>query len=337
MKKKILCMLTVVVLMLSTLCACSPKASSCSLSIDGNIIPVGTLLKVNGNAVSLFEYRYYYVLAKETLDGGDDAYWDSEDADIEAFDELVMDNVKYYYALKKAVSDLGLKLSSANKKNISTNVKNFKKNTMNGMNYKEYLDSLYMDEYLLEQYYTQQEYYSVLREYYFGEGGPNEVSKQDVVDYVSENYHRYKQIYIRYDYDGTETNKQFAYSLVDQLENGADFDVLMNKYTRDPTASSNPNGYYAQIIEGSTLTDTLSALEINGISGVKENEHGYFIYKRLDMDNDVYTNLDTFRENMELEFISSVLQAYVENADVQIVSEYYNSISFETLLYEDKE
>ncbi len=337
MKKKILCILTVVVLMLSTLCACSHKVSSCSLKIDGNFVPVDTLLKVNDEAVSLFEYRYYYVLTKDTMDGGDESYWESEDTDIEKFKELVIDNVKYYYILKKAVSDLGLKLTSENKKNIKNNINSFKKTSLNGMTYKEYLDSLYMDEYLLEQYYTQQEYYSLLRNYYFGKGGSKEASKEDVFEYVSENYHHYKQIYIRYDYDGTQTNKKFAESLAEELQGGADFDVLMKKYTRDPTAASNPNGYYAAIVEGSDLSKRLASLEINQVSGVYETEHGYFIYKRLGMDNDVYTNLDTFRENMEIDILTTVLQPYMDNAKIEIISDYYNSISFETLLYKEEE
>ena len=54
---------------------------------------------------------------------------------------------------------------------------------------------------------------------------------------------------------------------------------------------------------------------------------------RLGFDDDVLKNIDTFREEMENNFLDDLLEEYIDKQNIEIVSEYYDDISFETLLY----
>ena len=312
---------------------CTKKMEVQSLLIEGEYVPVDTLLKIDSREISLFEYRYYYSMIKTDMDLGDEQYWEKNEGSLEELKKTVLEHIQYAYAKYELADALGIELKKENRNNVNSLLKEYKAASGSNEAFENDLKDAMLDEALFRKLLESDELSSMIYDYYFGDNGVNQLSTSDILNYVYENYIHYKQIYVRFDYDGTQTNKQLMDSIIEQLDNGGDFTTLMKKYSRDPNVSSYPNGYYAVKNYDSDLVKHLSALEEGTYSGVITGTSGYYIYLRLGFDDDVLKNIDTFREEMENNFLDDLLQEYIDKQNIEIVSEYYDDISFETLLY----
>ena len=65
-----------------------------TLTVDGNVVDVPYVMKINGNEISLDEYRYYYLNLKGKMDGGDDSYWTDNTEAEEKLKQTVLDTIK---------------------------------------------------------------------------------------------------------------------------------------------------------------------------------------------------------------------------------------------------
>lgn len=333
MKKKIVCVFSVLCILAFCVAGCTKKMEVQSLLIDGEYVPVDTLLKIDSREISLFEYRYYYSMIKTDMDLGDEQYWEKNEGSLEELKKTVLEHIQYAYAKYELADALGIELKKENRNNVNSLLKEYKAASGSNQAFENDLKDAMLDEALFRKLLESDELSSMIYDYYFGDNGVNQLSTSDIQNYVYENYIHYKQIYVRFDYDGTQTNKQLMDSIIEQLDNGGDFTTLMKKYSRDPNVSSYPNGYYAVKNYDSDLVKHLSALEEGTYSGVITGTSGYYIYLRLGFDDDVLKNIDTFREEMENNFLDDLLQEYIDKQNIEIVSEYYDDISFETLLY----
>ncbi|MBR5809187.1 MAG: peptidylprolyl isomerase, partial [Clostridia bacterium] len=88
--------------------------------------------------------------------------------------------------------------------------------------------------------------------------------------------------------------------IFDRVQNGEDFDALMNQYSEDPGLSTNPDGYVFGT--GEMVAEFEQATDSVGFGGIAfcKSSFGYHIIKRLPISyeeakdavkNQVYTNL----------------------------------------------
>lgn len=330
-KKNIAYIFIAVMLLLCCTVGCTAKPTTWSLIIDGNEIPVDTVLTVNSEKISLFEYRFYFASLKETADNGDDSYWLSNQ---DARDKLIKDTlnaIRYDRAKVELAQSLGIKLTKEDKTAINNYVKKYK-SMYTDKEWQDLLDESYMDEAFYTQYNMESLYDDKLEDYYFGNESGNKLTVSRVFDYMQEYYH-YKYIYVKFDYDNTDTNQKLIENISQQLADGAKFEDMM-VYSRDYTEDYANKGYYIKKEGVSPVIDNVSKLEVGEISNIIKQDNGYYIYKRYDItEDDAKDNLAEFKEQYMSEFISKKVMEIVEKQKIEYISEYYNKISIETLLH----
>lgn len=331
MKKKIACYFVVTLLIVGCMVGCTSKMTVWSLLINGEEVSVDTLLSINSEKISLFEYRFYFNAIKLAADNGDDSYWISNQ---DARDKLLsdtLDAIRYDYAKEELAKSLGLKITRSDKKTIKKYIKETK-SVYTADKWQEMLDSAYMDEVLYAKYNYSSMYTDKLEEYYFGSESGNKLTVSTIYDYMQKYYH-YKYIYIKYDYDETQTNKNLAENIIEKLANGAKFEDLM-VYSRDYSEDVAKTGLFILKDGTSPIIDAVSKLEIGQSSGIIEQSDGYYIYMRYDItENDAKQNLQDFKDEYMSDFISEKVNEFIKKQNIEYVSEYYNKISIETLLH----
>lgn len=331
MKKKIICLFFTAFFVMSCMAGCTDKMTTWSLVIDGENIPVDTLITINSEKISLFEYRFYFASLKETADDGDDSYWVSNQ---DARDKLIKDTlnaIRYDYAKAELAKSLGLENNKNDKSTINSYIKEYK-SMYTSSEWQDLLEDSYMDEAFYRKYNLEMLYDSKIEDYYFGDNGEYKLDVSKVLEYMQGYYH-YKYIYVKFDYDDTQTNKELITSLSEQLANGAKFEDLMI-YSRDYTEDFAKAGYYMKKDGVSPVIDAVSKLEVGETSEIIEQDNGYYIYKRYDVTEDeAKQNLTEFKEQYMSEFIAEKVNEFVKKQKIEYVSEYYNKISIETLLH----
>ncbi len=333
MKNKLKFLFSAVIACLVLFAGCTPKMTVHNMLINGEYIPVKTLFTVGSYDVSLFEYKYYYEYYKLNKDLGKDSYWDEHKDEIGEVKELALEDIKLFYATLMLADELQLELTKEQKKDIDTMVSNLIASYGSRDDFNAAMLESGLDEALFRKMAEKDEYESLIYDCYFGKNGTNKFTFDEVSSYAKENFARYKQIYMRLDYDGTTTNKDLMESIVEQLKNGESFDTLMKKYSRDPDVSSYPDGYYVHNESESFQKEYVFALEENSLSEIVVDDGGYYLFIRLPMGDDVSKNIDNFRAEMETEFYLNKLDETMAKQDIKF-TEYYDKISFESVLYD---
>ena len=86
--------------------------------------------------------------------------------------------------------------------------------------------------------------------------------------------------------DDREENRALAEDILARLQNGEDFDTLMNEYSEDTGLIYNPDGYYFFRGEMEETFEAASfALEEGEMSGIVESSYGYHIILRCKKEN----------------------------------------------------
>lgn len=331
MKKKTVCLFLTIILVISCAVGCAKKTTTWSLLINDKEIPVDTLITINSEKISLFEYRFYFASLKSSADNGDSTYWVSNQDARDKLSEATLSAIRYNYARTELAESLGIKLTKSDKSTINDYIKTYK-SMYTSEEWQELLSNSYMDEAFYRKYNLEGMYDTKLREYYFGDEGIYKLDLSTIFEYMSGYYH-YKYIYVKFDYDNTDTNKKLIESISQQLADGAKFEDLMT-YSRDYTEDYAKKGYYITQNGVSPIIDEVSKLEVGQISEVITEDDGYYIYKRYDLtEDDVRQNLDEFKEQYISEFIDARVDEVAEKQKIEYVSEYYNKITIESLLH----
>lgn len=332
--KKLTAFILTVAVMLTCFAGCTKKMTVQSLYIGGEYVPVETLMTIDGAELTLFEYRYYFAKAKASMDGGDDSYWvTNEDARQELL-ETTLELVRYEFAKEKLYGDLGFKITRDMWKSIDAYIKAYR-SSMTDDQWAEILEKSYLDEALFRRMNAKNAYDPELSDYYFGVGGQIKLKLADILEYMQEEYYHYKYVCIRKDYDGTTVNLDLINDIQERAAKGEDFDALMKAYSRDYATNATKNGNYSPVDgENSVIIAVLAALEEGEVSDVVEFEGSYYVYKKLPIvEKDAQTDYDVFKAQYISDYIDGVINEIIEQQDIDIVSEYYEDISVETLLW----
>ncbi len=117
--------------------------------------------------------------------------------------------------------------------------------------------------------------------------------------------------------DAKETVHSKAEEVKTKIENGEDFDLLIDEYNNDPLMMKNPDGsYFTKGNKDLLYEETAFALEIGETSDVIYTSEGACIIKRLELSEDyikrnLYTLIDSYSEgifNIMLEDAASRLE-----------------------------
>lgn len=200
--------------------------------------------------------------------------------------EIAMNNLKYI-EIGKAV---GIKLTSEDKKDITTYKKQFKNQFGSDDNYKDYLKTNNIKDSFINMLCESMIYQSKLSEKIKKE---IPVTEEDISNYFKENqgelnheYRHAKHILIltknmqtgeEFSEEKKEEARQKAEALLKRAKSGEDFDELAKEYSEDPGLDTHPDGYVfgdgEMVSEFQNGVDELDDGEI----GFVESNFGYHI------------------------------------------------------------
>lgn len=246
-------------------------------TLSGCARPIGadeTVMTVNGSAILMNEYRYYYLSNKAQMDQGDVAYWtknaDKADSLKETTDSVVLQNAAYDVFL----AEKGYTATADDQAAVDAQVETIRSYYDSDEAYRQALT----DAYLTEELYRKMtlRYHLIYRYLY----DTNSVSHPDEIA----NYIRVKHVLVKVNDDRSDEEAlALAKQIAEEARNGADFDELVAKYGEDPGMENNTDGYYFTD-DGSMVQefqDASFALREGEISDPVKSTHGYHVIQRL--------------------------------------------------------
>lgn len=112
-------------------------------------------------------------------------------------------------------------------------------------------------------------------------------SDEAAIDYIYGNFIRTVHVYIRNDEgDKIEDNKKLANAIKLKLENGEDINKIILDYSEDQTLDASIGRYFTNNTYSEEYENVAFALDIDEISEVVETSTGFYVIKRLTMDDE---------------------------------------------------
>ena len=324
-------------LSLTLLAGCNQQKTSPYLVVDGKEVAVPYVLKVGDEEISMEEYRYYYLNTKaqaEMYMGSD--IWETSP---ELADQIKLTSesmIRQSRAIRKLAADNNVSLDEEDQKTIDERLASNKESAGSEEEYQEALKNMYVTEDLLREFIGDDLLLTKTEETLYGPGGSEEITDQDVMDYVRNNYVRAKHVLISKSETGDETEdaqaKQLAQSIQARAAAGEDFDSLIKEYGEDPGTEYYPDGYV--FTKGEMVEEFETAayeLAENGISDVVETSYGYHVLQRLPItDEYLQENMAMYRQTMMDEKITPMLEEAYNNLTVE-TWENYDQITPDTV------
>lgn len=306
-------------LALICLCACTgaeaPDAGY--LLQDGQKTTPAYILALDGKEVSFAEYRHFYLNTKTDFDAGEESFWTEHPEQKEALKETVLSYLKESYAALFLADEYGIVLNDADLANISKTIRTAKEE-LGDAGFRDQLAAFYLDMATYEKMQNNNALYDKLYDSLTAPGGALSVDANQYMDYLSENYVCYAQIYVDFEqgegtisYERTQTVADEAYT---RLQSGDDFYAVAFALSDDADMTAHKNGYLRKK-EGfdEALLAALSALEENAYSAPVLTATGFYILKRLPIS-------DAIAEEYE----SEVLDGYEDATGAHINGLYEN-------------
>lgn len=303
---------------------------SCKPSNSANGSAPLVEMKVEGDAVPENLYQFIFRYVKYQLDQGDEAFWKQENGSVDQekltqLKQQTEDEIRQIYALRKLAEQNNVSLDEQDKQSMADSMSDMidqygGEEALVADLQKNGLDLEVYQEFFLEQ--------SLL-----GNNLLLALYRDDIVEQVDPSrFFRAQHILIKFPDDTSESaastaadsastaekknhedERKRAEEILKRLEQGEDFDKLMQELGEDPGATTHPEGYY--FIEGqmvSAFYEATKALKENEISGIVESEYGYHIIKRLPV---VEAELIQYLKSTDalLQYVGSEVQEDFEN------------------------
>lgn len=265
--------------------------------------------------------------------------------------DAVVHNVKMSLICDKLFDDYGLKLSSSVAETIDDYLDDFVTEYANGSKtvFNSALSAYGINLKMLREIYLRDERASSVFNYLFGSGGEMELTDEDRLEYLNENYIRVRHIYVNnkytyaYDEDGipiyTTEGMHQTVSLSDdeiaakneviaaidtELEAGGDFEEIYEAFSEDQYYE---NGYYLTLDTDFVDDVVTSAFDLEIGECIKiESDVGVHYIKRLEMDEtpwsdeanaDFFDGYDTtVADHLFTEYVESFIDEIVVHEDV---------------------
>ena len=284
--------------------------------VNGEKLTPDYVLELDGKKISFEEFRYNYLLQKETALQGKSAeeaaaYW-TEENEKKLLDDTV-EAIRNEHAYLEFAASNNIVLTEEDQKTIDTQIQQAKGAYGEATLLKQ-LQGMYIPDYdfyrlLVERNTLTQNY---IPEFFYGENGTRLFDDAQLDAYVQKNhgctmreyyenkYLRAKHILIKFVSGETADSCPQTLSKInavyEELQNGLDFDEGIKKYNEDPGMSANPDGY---LFKEGTMVDEFYkgtlALEPDSYSQPVKSSHGFHIILRLPLTDE---GMETIKQEM---------------------------------------
>lgn len=230
-----------IVMALSLIAGCAKTAKSARLKVDGKTVKMDSIMTIDGEAVSLDLYRYYYYIIKNNYDQGDESYW-TENADAQqTLKDDVLNNLKSVVAIKTLAEANGVALTDDDMQTVEDQVDATIDQLGGYSAYVEALEAQYMTDEVYRQLMENDLRSNALYAKLYGKGGEYELSESEMKEIIASDYIRAKHVLIA---KTTENAAEIAEEVRQKAAAGEDFDELIAEYNEDPGMTNSPDGYY---------------------------------------------------------------------------------------------
>ena len=256
---------------------------------ESPIIKRKNVMTVNGHDVSSDEFEYF--LSNEILDyvyyyGGD---YFADQNNFAGILDYVSQEITFYYAFLDWAAENGYTVTDEIRETVRTTMEENKAEFDSPEQYEDYLKSIYATEDII---FKTECMFQCLNGYYDHlldpDNGPYAASAASLAeDPELFNIYGAKHILVLTEERTDEEALAIAEDILRQLDEGADFDELMNEYSEDTGLEYYPDGYTFQ--EGEFVDEFYNAtkeLEIGQRSGLVRTDYGYHIILRIEPDRD---------------------------------------------------
>lgn len=293
LKTRAAALLLAALMLLSLLSACATKPYV--MIIDGMKIRQGTYAYYYG-----YSYANYYSTYGES-----------------AVNYYALTSIHQYVAVYRLFEKYGLQLDDADQQAIEA-ARAAKIEELGGQGgYAAFLKTIGLTDKLYREILAITPMYDKLKALLYGEGGSEYMSREEIrADYAALCAH---EVHIFISTANVETVEDQDALLAKAEEAharaaaGEDFTALIQEYGEDPYMAEHPEeGYYiAQGDTGdTTFENALFALEVGQISDVVTTTSGFFIFKRLPIEED-YLDSVFADESMYDSYIDSMFNYYL--------------------------
>lgn len=266
----------------------------------------GVALTVGDVEMSASEFAYYIYMCKVQLaqeqgvtltdEAAEKEFLDTKNGDVTnrqvICDNAVKEAEKLLVQYNKAV-EMGLELTEDDSARCVNDITSMKTQMGGAEAYEQQLAQLGTTPRAFEELYKKNIVASKLFDK-LSTDGTLEVTDEQTSEYIKNNY--VKAAHILFSMMDTSTNemydeatiaskKQLAEDTLKKINDGEDFNKLMNELSEDPGLETSPDGYV--FTKGEMVPEfeeTAFGLEENKVSGVVETSYGYHIIKRLPLE-----------------------------------------------------
>ena len=304
--KKRLAALATAAVMAASLAGCAD--TSYVLQADGENINAGIYLDYMFGAMQQQIYMWQYTGVTEN-------FFDQKVGEQTFEDYLLttaMDQTKHYAAVEKLFKESGLKISSEDMKSINNSISDTW----------ESLSELYEKEGIskdsLKKTYVSSKKEEMLFDYYYGEGGKEAASKEDLEKYMNDNYLRFKAITIYKSTNEDETQKEAENKEKQELfekykektadVSFADFDALIDEYNQE-TAATDEDTADEEIVDDTSEGEDGSSTDEGSSDNSSEADSS------SSADDSSSSDESTADESTESEVTESVSSFEAENSE----------------------
>lgn len=335
MKKRLVSLFLLVAAVLCVFSACGKDTPvpEGHLRIRGRDVETDWILKVDGKEISADEYRYFFmnIAYTYTIETEGEYPWTDEEND------AVMGAALEYVILNKALFDLaesyGITIDDEDIAAIEEKMAETKVEYGGEEAFAEVLAS----NYITPGYYAELLRSTVIQEklslYLTGNGGMFDVSEDEMIDIINDEYICVRYLKLNFDEEGSTEKKDKIAEYASLIGNKDDLITYINIYSEDVTMKNNSNGLYLTLGDGDdTLFYAASELEVGEISPVIEGDMGYYIVLRQPVDVDYITeNAESFIVSYQERKIGELLEAESADSVIEYNSKIYKKISVKTM------
>ena len=312
-------------LALTALTGCGAKDSP--LVVNGKGVSMPVVMTIDGEKVSMDEYRYYFLNMKYSYDGGDDTVWEGQDEVKAELSDYVLKALQSTRAIRSLAAEYGLTLTDEEKTNADSELASVKEGYDSEEAFREAMDGAYLTDDLYRELTLTNYLQQKLETYLFGEGGTKEVTDEALSEFLQKRYAHVSHILVSNETENAETLIQ---EILDRARGGEDFASLVAAYNEDPGLTD--DGYYfgpGEMVE--EFEEASFALGEGEISDVVKTSYGYHIIKKLPIDQSyIDENRDTLVSACKDALFNDLLEEKISKQEVSL-NKNYDLIAVDTL------
>lgn len=313
--KKPFALVLAVVLGTAALAGCASTPQSYLTDENGKPIQVEKIATINGEDISLEEFRYYFLSTKAyyeqmlssmtpVVDSGEQpSIWDTSPEMLTAVKEEAISAIQFDRVLRQFAADNKIELTAEDKAGIDENVKSSIEQSGGAEEYKKALEDMFMTEALYRGMLENQALQNKVQSVMTAEGSRLAPTADEIKTHFEANYLHAKHILVSTDGITDEAEiakkKELADKALERAKAGEDFDALVKEYGEDPGMQNSPEGYY--FTDGEMVPEFYEgtkALKDNEISGLVQTDYGWHIIQRLPLGDYYEQNKGTLQADI---------------------------------------